>query len=80
MGGRRGVSPLQACLGLRVDAAARRVSFAHAVLPEETRVAATSTTSRSGLPSVDLLLTRHAQDVGVTVMRREGELQVAVTK
>ena len=34
----------------------------------------------TGDAEVDLLLTRHAQDVGVTVMRRQGELQVAVTK
>jgi hypothetical protein len=33
-----------------------------------------------GDAEVDLLLTRHAQDVGVTVMRRQGELEVIVTK
>ena len=70
---------LQACLGLRVDAVERRVELAHAVLPEEIDWLQMRNLS-AGDAEVDLLLTRHAQDVGVTVMRRQGELQVAVTK
>jgi glycogen debranching enzyme len=70
---------VQACLGLRVDAAARRVSFDRAVLPEDIdwlRIINLSV----GRASVDLLLTRHAYDVSVTVLRREGELEILAAK
>jgi soluble P-type ATPase len=33
-----------------------------------------------GDATVDLLLLRHDQDVGVTVLRREGDVQVLVAK
>jgi glycogen debranching enzyme len=70
---------LAGCLGLRIDAAARRLSFARASLPETIdwlRIANLSI----GATSVDLLLTRHAYDVGVTVLRREGELEIVAVK
>jgi glycogen debranching enzyme len=70
---------LQACLGLRIDAAARRLSFSRAVLPEaieSLRVTNLSITDAS----VDLLLTRHAFDVGVTVLRRSGTLDIVALK
>jgi glycogen debranching enzyme len=70
---------LQACLGLRVDAMERRVQLAHAVLPEDIEWLQVRNLS-AGDAEVDLLLTRHAQDVGVTVMRRQGEIEVLVTK
>jgi glycogen debranching enzyme len=66
---------LQSCLGVRVDANARRVSLAHAVLPEEIDwVRIVNLTIHSA--RVDLLLTRHAYGVGVTVLRREGEFEI----
>ena len=70
---------VQACLGLRVDAVAQRVSFVRAVLPEELdwiRIINLAV----GRASVDLLLTRHTFDVGVTVLRREGELTIVAEK
>jgi glycogen debranching enzyme len=70
---------VQACLGLHVDAVGRRITFTHAVLPEEIdwlRIVNLSV----GRASIDLLLTRHPYDVGVTVLRREGDLQVVATK
>jgi glycogen debranching enzyme len=70
---------VQACLGLRVDARARRVSFTHAVLPEEIdwlRIVNLAV----GPGSVDLLLTRHPFDVGVTVLRRDGDVTIAAEK
>jgi glycogen debranching enzyme len=70
---------LQACLGLRVDAAARRVSFSRATLPEEIdwiRIVNLAI----GSASVDLLLTRHAYDVSVSVLRREGEIEIVAVK
>ena len=54
---------LQACLGIRVDALERRVTFSHAVLPRDLdwlRIVNLSV----GEASVDLLLTRHDQRVG----------------
>jgi glycogen debranching enzyme len=66
---------LQASLGLTIDAAARRLSFDRPLLPESIdwlRI----TNLTVGTASVDLLLTRHAHDVAVTVLRRDGDLQI----
>lgn len=66
---------VQACLGLRVDAVPQRVSFARAILPEEIdwlRIINLAV----GQARVDLLLTRHAHDVGVTVLRRVGDVAI----
>jgi hypothetical protein len=62
-----------------VDALAKRVSFSHAVLPEDVdwmRILNLSI----GSASVDLLLARHASGVGVTVLRRDGELEILSVK
>ena len=70
---------LQACLGLSIDAAARRVSFSRAVLPETIdwlRIMNLSVADSS----VDLLLTRHTYDVGVTVLRRDGDVEIVAVK
>jgi glycogen debranching enzyme len=70
---------VQACLGMRVDAEARRVSFTRAVLPEEIEWLRIMNLT-VGPASVDLLLTRHTYDVGVTVLRRDGDLLIAAEK
>ena len=70
---------LASCLGLRIDAVARRVSLCHALLPEKIeslRIA----NLRVGDASVDLLLTRHPQDVGISVGRRAGDLEIVAIK
>lgn len=70
---------LQACLGLRIDAAARRISFSYAVLPgtiDWLRIVNLSVADAT----VDLLLTRHAYDVGVTVLRRDGTVDILALK
>ena len=70
---------LQAVLGVQVDALARRVSFTRGVLPEELewlRIV----NLRISDARVDLLLTRHAHDVGLTVLRRDGDVEVVVIK
>ena len=70
---------LQACLGLTIDATAGRVTFARAVLPEEIdwlRIVNLGV----GTASVDLQLTRHAADVGITVLRRAGDVEVVAVK
>ena len=70
---------LESCLGLRVNALERRVSFARAVLPESIdwlRIEGL----RVGAARLDLLLTRHRFDVGVTVIRRDGDLDIVALK
>ena len=70
---------LGACLGLEIDAAGRRVWFRRAMLPD--RVDWIRLTNLSvGKANVDLLITRHARDVGVEVLRREGEVEILTMK
>jgi glycogen debranching enzyme len=70
---------LGACLGLEIDAGARRLWFRHAMLPEPIDwIRVTSLTVLDA--KVDLLLTRHANEVGIQVLRREGNVEIlAVT-
>jgi len=70
---------LQASLGMQVDAVRRRLSFTCAVLPEEVEWLRILNLRISDA-SVDLLLTRHAHDLGITVLRREGQLEVMAVK
>jgi glycogen debranching enzyme len=70
---------LQSCLGLQIDATARRLSFSHAALPDTIEWLRIINLSIAGA-NIDLLLTRHVHDVGVTVLRREGELEILAVK
>jgi glycogen debranching enzyme len=70
---------LQSCLGLEVDAMNRRVSFTCAVLPESIE-SLRILNLQVGDARVDLLLTQHALDIGITVQRREGQLDVVANK
>ncbi len=69
---------LQACLGLEVRGSERKLVFCNPVLPEflqEVRIRKL----RVGEACVDLLLTRHERgDIAVTVVRREGSVEVVV--
>jgi glycogen debranching enzyme len=70
---------LSACLGLRVDADAGQVVLEKARLPaalEWLRVENLAV----GAGSVDVLLTRHPHDVGVTVLKRRGDVEIAAIK
>jgi glycogen debranching enzyme len=70
---------LQAALGLTVDATAHTVSLSNPRLPES--IAHLHIGSLSvGDASVDLVCTRHAHDVDVTVLRRKGDVRVMVVK
>jgi hypothetical protein len=55
------------------------VSFTCAVLPESIE-SLRIVNLRVGDASVDLLLTQHAHDIGITVQHREGELEVVAMK
>jgi len=70
---------LGAALGLSVDGRRREISFSHPVLPDsvpELRI----TGLRVGSATADLLLENHPHDVGITVLKREGDVRVVVVK
>ena len=70
---------LTACLGLEVNGPQRTLSFTSPMLPE-----AVDDMQIEGLKvadaSVNLAFTRHGDDVGVNVLRREGDCSVTVHK
>jgi glycogen debranching enzyme len=70
---------LQAALGVTVDATTSTISFAHPRLPDSLAHLHIGSLA-VGNASVDLVCTRHAHDVDVTVMRRKGEVRVMVVK
>jgi hypothetical protein len=66
---------LEACLGIGVDGAAGRVSFRNPVLPRALeRIRIRNLAVANG--DVDIVITRHEQDVGVTLTRRNGDIEV----
>ncbi len=70
---------LQACLGLSIIAAERKVIFHYPILPAfvgEMQIK----NLKVGTASVDLLLRRHDLDVGITVIRRAGQVEVVSVK
>ncbi|HSQ91443.1 MAG TPA: amylo-alpha-1,6-glucosidase [Nitrospiraceae bacterium] len=70
---------LQSCLGLRIEAPRSRLSFSQPVLPpflEHIEIKQL----RIGEAEVDLSLERHEKDVGINILRREGQLEIVVTK
>jgi glycogen debranching enzyme len=70
---------LGAALGIDIDARRNEISFSRPLLPasvSELRVAGLSI----GENQVDLLFENHPHDVGVTVLRRQGDLRVVVVK
>ncbi len=70
---------LQACLGLRVSADPPRIWFSRPQLPPFLGEIQINNLAVAGA-SVDLLLARHADDVGVSVLRREGVVDILVAK
>ena len=70
---------LGACLGMSITADTRRLHLSRAVLPEQVEWLRVNNLT-IGDASVDLLLTQHPQDVGITVLRREGEVEIVAVK
>lgn len=70
---------LQACLGLRINGLERQVYFTQPQLPSSLGELRIHNLEVAGA-NVDLLLVRHEQDVGVNVLRREGDVQILVVK
>lgn len=70
---------LQACLGMSIRAPEAKVVFTYPILPEflhELQIM----NLKVGKASLDLLLRRYELDVGVTVMRRDGDVEVVEIK
>ena len=70
---------LQSCLGLRIDAPHACLTFSQPVLPpflEHIEIK----NLRIGDATVDLSLEGHAKDVGINILRREGRVEIVVTK
>ncbi|GIX48345.1 MAG: amylo-alpha-1,6-glucosidase [Candidatus Tectimicrobiota bacterium] len=70
---------LQACLGLSFRHPQPQICFTAPLLPpflQEVRI----TNLRVGQATLDLTLYRYPQDVGVSVTRREGEVEIVVVK
>jgi hypothetical protein len=64
---------------MRISAPQAQVRFCYPILPEflqEIRIS----NLKVGKASVDLLLQRHGDDVGVNVTRREGDVEIVVVK
>jgi glycogen debranching enzyme len=70
---------LRACLGLDIDGIRGEVTFSFPCLPEYLREVHIQDL-RIGGASVDLLLLRHGNDVGINVTRKEGAVRVLMVK
>ena len=71
---------LQAALGLSIDGSARRGRASRSPTLPPSRPAAAHHRPAGGRGRVDLLLENHPHDVGITVLRREGDARVVVIK
>jgi len=70
---------LQSCLGLSIKGSQSELCFCYPLLPEFLQRVEIKNL-RVGGGSVDLLLQRYAQDVGINVTRKEGNLRIVVVR
>jgi glycogen debranching enzyme len=70
---------IEASLGLRIDGLERRVSFTRGTLPDSIDWLQLSNLG-IGDARVDLRLERHPHDLGVTVLRRSGDVEIVAVK
>jgi glycogen debranching enzyme len=70
---------LEACLGMSIDAPARRIAFNRATLPAWLNQVRLENLSIGGA-SLDLLLERHPYDVGVRALRRADDVEIVLVK
>ena len=74
---RLGVLTVQACLGLEINAPEAEIHFNRPRLPavlDELRIHNLEVAGAT----VDLLLDRHEEGIGINVLRREGDVQITV--
>jgi hypothetical protein len=70
---------VQACLGLTIDAPRAQIRFFRPSLPESLQRVWIQNL-RAGSALVDLYIERHPSDVSVSLVRREGNVDVLVVK
>ena len=70
---------LQACLGLEINGLEAQICFTRPQLPASLGELRIHNLEVAGA-TVDLLLVRHEHDVGVNVLRRDGDVQILVVK
>jgi glycogen debranching enzyme len=70
---------VQSCLGLSVRGGEPQVRFSFPLLPPSLREVRILNL-KVGEASIDLLLQRHGHDVGINVLRREGQVEVHMVK
>jgi glycogen debranching enzyme len=70
---------LQASLGLDIQAPERRIRFYYPLLPDFLKEVHIQNL-RVGDATVDLLFIRYDQDVGISVLRREGPVEIIMVK
>jgi glycogen debranching enzyme len=70
---------LAATLGVHIDAPRQRISFSRGRLPEALDWIRLSDLA-IGDARIDVRLERHPHDVGVTVLRREGQVEIVTIK
>jgi glycogen debranching enzyme len=69
----------QSCLGLEISGVDRQIYFTRPQLPASVGELRIHNLEVAG-STIDLLLSRQEHDVGVNVIRREGDIQVLVIK
>jgi glycogen debranching enzyme len=70
---------MQACLGIEIKTHQNQVLFSYPMLPEflkELRIK----NLQVGKSTVDLAIQRHAQNVSISILRREGDIEIATVK
>ena len=70
---------LQAALGMQLDADHRRITFSRPSLPKRIQ-RLDLMNMRVADSSVDLRLERHAHDVTISVLRRDGDVEIVTSK
>ena len=70
---------LQACLGLTVRSLQSNVCFSYPILPESLKEVRIKNLE-VGKASLDLHLQRHAQNVSINILRRDGDVEVLTVK
>jgi glycogen debranching enzyme len=70
---------LQACLGLEISGLDEQISFTRPLLPASLGELRIHNLEVCGA-TIDLLVVRQERDVGVSVIRREGDVRVLVVK
>jgi glycogen debranching enzyme len=70
---------LQSCLGLSIDTERAQIRFTRPVLPPSLKRLKLRNLRLGGV-SVDLSIHRHARDVGINLLQRDGNVEIAVVK